>query len=228
MENKQDEGVHQEYEEFMKKTGVPGFNEYSLHNRTQHYSHVPEDMQEGYQAKMTLLSRNAKKTMTTSKTGDLSFVNEADFSKIKPKLAESEFKENSIVKGLEDSNNSLKEQLLDLADKKDELERENKRLKRELEDMEMDMTNQDKWRKRYKAAEEGLRDAEERLGQQERENRRLNAQLEELEKQVGTSKEELQGLLQELRRNSAEGGRNKDLLREVFKKVDELSKKSKC
>lgn len=248
----EDDGeVDQEYEQFMKRAGMaerkPGFNEYSFQKNAKHYSHDPEDSG-GFNAKHTLLSRKAKKTMQTNPAqGDsLSFVNEGDFSKIQPKLAESELRENTLLKNLEESNNTLRAELVKMADEKELLEREIRKLKTQLEDLQSDLENRDKWRKKALELEE-LREEEERerkrrerdqndqnedLRKLERERNEVRNELERateevsrLQEKIRNSNGELNDLLKELRKG--DGGENRDLLKEVIKKVNELSKKSK-
>ena len=237
----------------MAKMGVQnepqGFNEYSFQKRGKHYSHEPdpEDMAQ-FNAKMTLLSRNAKKTVQSGNTqkSSLSFVNEHDFSKIQPKMAESEIRENTLQKELEDSNKVLRDQLVKMADEKEELEKEVRRLKRDMEDMELGVSQKDKWRQKALDLEdsvdqletdkrkgkrelEGLRDKiaqlEKDINQKDQELMRVNAEMKGIKQKVQDSNGELNDLLEGLRNNP--GNDNRDLLKEVIKKVDELTKKSK-
>ena len=114
---------------------------------------------EEYNAKMTLLSRNQKNTITsnnTNKRGSLSFVNEADFSKITPNMATSELKENSFVKGIKDNNSMLREELDKLKKSHEDLLKENAELNKGLDNelykskkLEDEINDLDRWRSRY-------------------------------------------------------------------------------
>ena len=251
--------LDQEYEERMKSIGFGNnqpaneFNEYSFQKNAKHYTHDPEEDLDEYNAKLTLLSRNAKKTMTSQNTqGALSFVNEADFSKIKPKMAESEIRENSILKGLKDSNQTLKNELTRLADEKENLERRNKKLLRDLEDLESDSKNREKWRSKFLEMEENFQRLQDQLDKAKRQNsknekelkeeleelkinlekkiknnERMKLELERLREKVKSSNGELNNLLRDLTEKSGKEGENRNLIKEVIKKVDELSKKSK-
>ena len=186
--NQEEENLNNEYEERMKNLGLGQnqneFNEYSFQKNAKHYTHYPEDDTEGYNAKLTLLSRNAKKTMTSNNTqGALSFVNEADFSKIQPKMAKSELRENTILKGLKDSNQILKNQIKQLNDDKDELERRIKKLLRDLDDLESDNKNREKWRIKFNDMEENYHDLKDKFDNSKKRNLRNVKELEdELEK----------------------------------------------
>lgn len=241
--------VDREYEEFMKRAGAGsgqgGFNEYSFQKNAKHYSHDPNESS-GFEAKQTLLSRKAKRTLQTEPKDSLSFVNENDFSKVQPKLAESELRENTLLKNLEESNNTLRAELVKVADEKEELERQLRKLKTRVEDLESDLQSRDKWRAKALELEE-LRESEERdRRRRERDREEQQEQLRKAEKdrdsvrtrlettreevkrlqeRIQNSNGELNDLLNELRKG--DGGENRDLLKEVIKKVDELSKKSR-
>jgi septal ring factor EnvC (AmiA/AmiB activator) len=198
---------------------------------------------------MTLLSRNAKKTMQSGNTqkSSLSFVNENDFSKIQPKMAESEVRENTILKELEDSNKTLRDQLIKMADEKEKLEKELKNLKRDLEDMELSVSQKDKWRqkaldledsldqletnkRKNKREMDGLKDQikkmEEELNEKNDELGRVQGELKGVKQRVQDSNGELNDLLKGLQNSKGDENENRDLLKEVVKKVDELTKKS--
>lgn len=236
----QDDGaVDREYEAFLQRAGMAG----AQPKNAKHYSHVPEEPGEGFEAKHTLLSRQAKKTNKTG--GSLSFVNEADFSKLQPRLAESEVRENTLLKNLEESNSTLRAQLVKVADEKEALERELRKLRRELEDLEAELKRKEKWRKQaldleeekdrldqeLRKAQRKLAAAEERAQSAERktvETETLRTEVRTLQERLRGSNGELNVLLKNLRAGHEDEGENRNLLKEVIKKVDELSRKSRA
>lgn len=218
-----DSKVHKEYEELLNSEpnkfgqrenrvfgSIP--DEYSFRKGNVSGKHFPE---EESNARHTLLSRKQQNTLMTVVSGKDGMDLENQFSQIKPKIAESELKENSFIKDLEDSNTLLKQKLLKLGDQNENLEDDIKNLKKQLEDLkkklnEAEGNNEDlnselerlkKWKKKYSDLENQLNEVEDELdnlkrqkNKTDRENKNLNGKLEELEKERESDKQKINEL----------------------------------
>ena len=273
-----DPNVQKEYEELVgtskyeKNNRVFGTeeDEYSFRKGNIIGNHNPN---EDANARNTLLSRAPKNTLLTVISGKDGMALENQFSHIKPKLAESELKENSFVKDLEESNNLLKEKLVKLDFSNKNLEDENKSLKDKMnrlknkidgfknqlndlqtsnDDLNGELDRLKKWKKKYGDIEGKLNDAEDQLDDlmrektkldrelknlknknEELENERnndkdkineLNGKLKGFEQNLGGNNDELKRMLKELKNKGNNESNYDDILQEIMRKVDQISK----
>lgn len=224
-----------------------GGNEYSfgqnlpLNSRSNQFDPNPR-------AKNTLLSEGGPEVMGGNKQGALvqsRHLRNAPFE-------ESELAKESVVKDLEDSNNNLRSKLATLADEKNSLEAEVKKLKRRLEDALADAEDRNKWRRKALDAESQVGDVRAMLESEKKrrarlaedktdEARKLEKEIErlmseirsketvisDLKEQVKGSQGDLKDLLRNLKSGSGDSNQNKEMLKEIAKKVDELFTKSR-
>ena len=156
-----------------------------------------------------------------------------------------------MLKGMKENNDLLKSKLAALNDSKDLLEKEIKKLRRDLEDSKGEADDRNKWRRKALDLEGNLGDVQDQLeslrkrnkkkeGEKqeevdrlEREVRRFSEKVKEKEKEIremshrkNDSKADLEDLLRKMRDNSGDANQNKELLHEIMKKIDELNKRS--
>lgn len=229
-----------------KRKGKFSGNEYSF-GQNQPLNSKSNQFDPDPRAKNTLLSEGGAEMMRGNKQGAL--IQSKHLRNVP--FEESELARESMVKELEHSNNNLRSKLATLADEKDSLEVEVKKLKRRLEDLQAEADDRNKWRRKALDAENRVGDMQAMLASEKKkrarladdraeEARKLGKQVEkltsdirsketvisELKEQVRGSQGDLKDLLRNLKNGSGDSSQNKELLKEIVKKVDELFSKS--
>lgn len=232
--------------EFFKKRQGRGINEYSFGQNQSQPSGANQAEPEA-RAKHTLLSEGGAEVVGGNKQGAL-----VQSTRLRdPGLEEPERAKRAAVRELEDSNNLLRSKLATLADDKDSLEAELRKLRRRLEDLGAEAEDRNKWRRKALDAEGRAGEAQELL-ERERKRRKREAEAEaeesarlarEVERVTREASErekviselrvrgagpraDLRDLLANLKAGAGDSGQSKELLREIAKKVDELFAKS--